>query len=109
MTPSEAVLEALVVPPRSALGHSWDSLGSLLVDLGVPGPLGGLLCRLGAIWEPLGSSWAVGNPHRRHNPSTTCGTYIVFASSGSPGGPLGALLGSLGDLLGRLETVLTAS
>ena len=73
-------------------------------------------------WEHLGPSWAVGSPERiqRRSPSTAQGKTMFWASSGSPGvildaswaasvaswRPLGALLGYLEAMLGRLGTIL---
>ena len=83
------------------LGSSWAELGLLV----------GLLGSLGAILE---ASWAVlgGRKPKQTRTSRSVnnhGKSMVFASSGSPGGPLGALLGRLEGLFGRLEAVLRAS
>ena len=63
---------------------------------------------LEASWRPLGPFWAVGNPYRREfqNLLESKGKSLVLASSGSPGGPLGALLGRLGGFLICLEAIL---
>ena len=98
------------------LGPSWGRLGGLLDDLGAL--LGRILVLLRAFWavlqlscRPLGLSWAVGNPNKRNleKPSKTFGKSLFCASSGSPRGLLGALLGRLGGLLGSLDAVLGAA
>ena len=83
-------------------------LGSSCAELGL---LVGLLGSLGAILE---ASWAVLGGRKPKQTRTSIsvknhGKSMVFASSGSPGGPLGALLGRLEGLFGRLEAVLRAS
>ena len=78
------------------LGSSWAELGLH----------GGLLGSLGAIFE---ASWAVlgGRKPKQRRTSISVknhGKSTVFAPSGSPGGPLGALLGRLeGPSRGCLE------
>ena len=113
LTPTEAVLGAslgrlgaLLERFRAVLEPSWESLGRSWGPFGPTwGPLGALLGCLGAILE---ASWAVlgGWKPKQARTSTYLkhqkGTSMVLASSDSPGGRLGALLG-------RLEAVLGAS
>ena len=91
-------------PSWAALGASWANRRSSWAVLGPS------MAVLGQSWKLLGRLGRSGSRKRRdrRNPSKANGKSLIWASSGSPGGPLGNLLELFGfwGLLSRLEAIL---
>jgi len=94
--PSCGRVWALLGRPGRLLGRLWALLGRLGALLGASWAV------LGRYWGPLGPSWSVGTIKKREIQKPSKRKSMILASWGPLGSALGALLGRLRGLQGRL-------